>query len=96
MKRTRSSLRKCLGILSGVKMDLGKGREKGREREGKGRTRLTHHVHIQQAYDSHCNIVLGDVEETIYAPDEDEDDQIKVSRLRRNTSHFEQGAEWET
>ena len=32
-----------------------------------------------QAYDSHCNLVLGDVEETIYiVDDEDEDDEIKV------------------
>lgn len=32
-----------------------------------------------QAYDSHCNLVLGDVEETIYAMDEDEDDgDVKV------------------
>ncbi|KAL4891299.1 hypothetical protein BDV59DRAFT_203741 [Aspergillus ambiguus] len=26
------------------------------------------------AYDSHCNLVLGDVEETIYVVDEDEED----------------------
>ena len=26
-----------------------------------------------QAYDSHCNLVLGDVEETVYLVDEDED-----------------------
>ncbi|KAK0637416.1 hypothetical protein B0T17DRAFT_521625 [Bombardia bombarda] len=34
------------------------------------------------AYDSHCNLVLGEVEETIYVvEDEDEDDEIKtVSR----------------
>ena len=29
---------------------------------------------ISQAYDSHCNLVLGEVEETIYRVDEDEDD----------------------
>ena len=30
------------------------------------------------AYDSHCNLVLGDVEETIYAvDDEDEDEETK-------------------
>lgn len=28
-----------------------------------------------QAYDSHCNIVLGDVEETIYVVEEDENEQ---------------------
>jgi U6 snRNA-associated Sm-like protein LSm3 len=33
-----------------------------------------------QAYDSHCNLVLGEVEETIYAvDDEDEDEEPKVS-----------------
>ena len=35
-----------------------------------------------QAYDSHCNLVLGEVEETIYAvDDEDEDEEPKV-RMR--------------
>lgn len=34
-----------------------------------------------QAYDSHCNLVLGDVEETIYVvEDDEEDEEIKVSR----------------
>lgn len=33
-----------------------------------------------QAYDSHCNLVLGEVEETIYTVDEDDDDdELKVS-----------------
>ena len=31
-----------------------------------------------QAYDSHCNLVLGDVEETIYVVEEDEDEQETV------------------
>jgi U6 snRNA-associated Sm-like protein LSm3 len=31
-----------------------------------------------QAYDSHCNLVLGDVEETIYIVEEDEDEQETV------------------
>jgi U6 snRNA-associated Sm-like protein LSm3 len=31
-----------------------------------------------QAYDSHCNLVLGDVEETIYTIDEDEDGEESV------------------
>ncbi|GJN71728.1 U4/U6-U5 snRNP complex subunit lsm3 [Purpureocillium lilacinum] len=31
------------------------------------------------AYDSHCNLVLGEVEETIYAvEDDDEDEDVKV------------------
>jgi U6 snRNA-associated Sm-like protein LSm3 len=28
-----------------------------------------------QAYDSHCNLILGEVEETIYVVDEDEEDE---------------------
>lgn len=31
-----------------------------------------------QAYDSHCNLVLGDVEETIYVVEEDEDEEETV------------------
>ena len=31
-----------------------------------------------QAYDSHCNLVLGDVEETIYIVEEDEEEVINV------------------
>jgi U6 snRNA-associated Sm-like protein LSm3 len=36
-----------------------------------------------QAYDSHCNLVLGDVEETIYVAEDDDEDgeeqSVKVS-----------------
>ncbi|MCJ1407514.1 U4/U6-U5 snRNP complex subunit lsm3 [Ptychographa xylographoides] len=39
------------------------------ERELKGRL---------HAYDSHCNLVLGEVEETIYVVEEDEDEQETV------------------
>jgi U6 snRNA-associated Sm-like protein LSm3 len=37
-----------------------------------------------QAYDSHCNLVLGDVEETIYVVEEDEDEEeiLKVRGSR--------------
>jgi len=31
-----------------------------------------------QAYDSHCNLVLGDVEETVYVVEEDEDEEEVV------------------
>lgn len=32
-----------------------------------------------QAYDSHCNLVLGDVEETVYVVDDDADtDEVKT------------------
>jgi U6 snRNA-associated Sm-like protein LSm3 len=34
---------------------------------------------LPQAYDSHCNLVLGDVEETIYVVDEEDDEEVKVS-----------------
>jgi len=34
----------------------------------------------RQAYDSHCNLVLGEVEETVYVVEEDEsgEETIKV------------------
>lgn len=32
-------------------------------------------INKQQAYDSHCNMVLGDVEETIYVVEEDEEEE---------------------
>lgn len=31
-----------------------------------------------QAYDSHCNVVLGDVEETIYVVEENENEEETV------------------
>jgi small nuclear ribonucleoprotein (snRNP)-like protein len=39
---------------------------------------------IQQAYDSHCNLVLGDVVETIYVVDDDDEEEetVKVSSMR--------------
>ncbi|CAG7979358.1 unnamed protein product [Penicillium salamii] len=33
------------------------------------------------AYDSHCNLVLGDVEETIYVVEEDENEE-EIVRVR--------------
>ncbi|MCJ1389462.1 U4/U6-U5 snRNP complex subunit lsm3 [Xylographa bjoerkii] len=44
------------------------------ERELKGRL---------HAYDSHCNLVLGEVEETIYVIEEDEDEQ-EIVRVRES------------
>ena len=37
-----------------------------------------------KAYDSHCNLVLGEVEETIYVVEEDDDDEeiVKVCSPR--------------
>ena len=47
-------------------------------------------VSAWKAYDSHCNLVLGEVEETIYlVEDEDEDDEqseVKVTCLNAVTS----------
>src|SRR5271163_5335321 len=41
-----------------------------------------HSTDTPQAYDSHCNIVLRDVEETIYTIEEDDDGEetVKVRR----------------
>ncbi len=37
---------------------------------------------LSQAYDSHCNLVLGEVEETVYVVSEDDDDEdVKVPTL---------------
>jgi hypothetical protein len=36
----------------------------------------------RQAYDSHCNLVLGDVEETIFVADEDDDDDAREPTVR--------------
>jgi small nuclear ribonucleoprotein (snRNP)-like protein len=38
---------------------------------------------VKQAYDNHCNIVLGDVEETIYLFEDDEDSEetVKVGNV---------------
>ncbi|MCJ1401608.1 U4/U6-U5 snRNP complex subunit lsm3 [Xylographa trunciseda] len=46
------------------------------ERELKGRL---------HAYDSHCNLVLGDVEETIYVIEEDEDEQEVVRTIKKQS-----------
>jgi hypothetical protein len=39
-----------------------------------------------QAYDSHCNLVLGEVEETIYVIDDD--DESESVRVGCTTSRF--------
>ncbi|MCJ1317839.1 U4/U6-U5 snRNP complex subunit lsm3 [Xylographa vitiligo] len=46
------------------------------ERELKGRL---------HAYDSHCNLVLGEVEETIYVVEEDEDEQEIVRTIKKQS-----------
>ncbi|MCJ1445007.1 MAG: U4/U6-U5 snRNP complex subunit lsm3 [Stictis urceolatum] len=37
------------------------------------------------AYDSHCNLILGEVEETIYVVDEDEDEQEDVKTIKKQS-----------
>lgn len=41
-----------------------------------------------QAYDSHCNLVLGDVEETVFIAEEDEDDQEPRVRTVKKQSEM--------
>ncbi|CAF9904243.1 MAG: U4/U6-U5 snRNP complex subunit lsm3 [Heterodermia speciosa] len=37
------------------------------------------------AYDSHCNLVLGDVEETIYVVEEDDEDDEAVKTIKKQS-----------
>ncbi|KAF2181935.1 U6 snRNP-associated protein Lsm3 [Zopfia rhizophila CBS 207.26] len=37
------------------------------------------------AYDSHCNLVLGDAEETIYIPDDDDDESENVRTVKKQS-----------
>ncbi|KAH0547523.1 hypothetical protein FGG08_000248 [Glutinoglossum americanum] len=41
------------------------------------------------AYDSHCNLVLGDVEETIYVVDDDEDEEEPMKALSEFADYVE-------
>jgi hypothetical protein len=41
-----------------------------------------------QAYDSHCNLVLGDVEETIFVAEEEEEDQEPRVRTVKKQSEM--------
>ncbi|KAK6207736.1 LSM domain-containing protein [Colletotrichum higginsianum IMI 349063] len=43
------------------------------------------------AYDSHCNLVLGEVEETIYVVDEDEEDEDVKTISRKSEMLFVRG-----
>lgn len=39
------------------------------------------HANALQAYDSHCNLVLGEVEETVYMiEDDDESEDVKTMK----------------
>ncbi|KAL9101379.1 MAG: hypothetical protein Q9163_003360 [Psora crenata] len=49
------------------------------------------------AYDSHCNLVLGDVEETIYEVEDDDDGREEVKTIKRQSEMlFVRGAQKET
>ncbi|TKA70871.1 putative U6 snRNA-associated Sm-like protein LSm3 [Cryomyces minteri] len=37
------------------------------------------------AYDSHCNLVLGDVEETIYFLDDDDPDEENIKTMKKQS-----------
>ncbi|KAL9639400.1 MAG: hypothetical protein Q9164_000941 [Protoblastenia rupestris] len=37
------------------------------------------------AYDSHCNLVLGEVEETIYLVEEDDEEQEEVKTVKKQS-----------
>ena len=63
------------------------------DRELKGRLHVSYILCLREgtnnhkAYDSHCNLVLGDVEETIYSFEEDDEDDETVKagvNCRRN------------
>jgi len=50
---------------------------------------------IRQAYDSHCNIVLGEVEETIYTFDEEaEDVKVCLTDMNLLIGRFTRANEW--
>ncbi|KAF4119786.1 U6 snRNA-associated Sm-like protein LSm3 [Geosmithia morbida] len=43
------------------------------------------------AYDSHCNLILGEVEETIYAVDDEDDDEEAKTISRKSEMLFVRG-----
>ncbi|KKK23644.1 U6 snRNA-associated Sm-like protein [Aspergillus rambellii] len=51
------------------------------DRELKGRLHVGRRW--EGAYDSHCNLVLGDVEETIYVVEEDENEQETIRTIKK-------------
>ncbi|MCJ1462669.1 U4/U6-U5 snRNP complex subunit lsm3 [Pseudocyphellaria aurata] len=51
------------------------------DRELKGRL----HAHELKAYDSHCNLVLGDAEETIYIVEDDDEDEEVVKTIKKQS-----------
>ena len=47
-----------------------------------------------QAYDSHCNLVLGDVEETVYMVDEDDDEENVKTIKKQSEMLFVRGMKY--
>ncbi|KAL6850612.1 U4/U6-U5 snRNP complex subunit lsm3 [Amphichorda felina] len=43
------------------------------------------------AYDSHCNLILGEAEETIYAADDEDDDEEAKTISRKSEMLFVRG-----
>ena len=46
---------------------------------------------VAQAYDSHCNLVLGEVEETVYVVDEDDEDENVKTVKKQSEMLFVRG-----
>lgn len=44
-----------------------------------------------QAYDSHCNLVLGDVEETVYVVDEEDEEETVRTVKKQSEMLFVRG-----
>ncbi|EON64112.1 hypothetical protein W97_03342 [Coniosporium apollinis CBS 100218] len=40
---------------------------------------------LDLAYDSHCNLVLGDVEETVYIVEEDDEEEDTVRTVKKQS-----------
>lgn len=49
-----------------------------------------------KAYDSHCNLVLGDVEETIYVVDDEADDDDDVKTVSKKSEMLFVRGMWAT
>lgn len=49
---------------------------------------------MRKAYDSHCNLVLGDVEETVYVVDEDDEEENVKTIKKQSEMLFVRGMEF--
>ena len=58
----------------------------------KGKKEYAQNLMSSKAYDSHCNLVLGEVEETIYIVEEDDEEEeiVKVCSPRHFENHANQ------